>query len=32
MRDLESGWRLRAAYEAWQARAGLVTQSAAARA
>jgi len=23
MRDLESGWRLRAAYEAWQARAGL---------
>ncbi|WP_454738841.1 tyrosine-type recombinase/integrase [Cupriavidus necator] len=24
MRDLESGWRLRAAYEAWQARAGLV--------
>jgi integrase len=32
MRDLESGWRLRAAYEAWQARAGLVMQSAAARA
>ncbi|SPA52121.1 tyrosine-type recombinase/integrase [Cupriavidus taiwanensis] len=24
MRDLESGWRLRAAYAAWQARAGLV--------
>lgn len=23
MRDLESGWRLHAAYEAWQARAGL---------
>lgn len=23
MRDLESGWRLRAAYDAWQARAGL---------
>lgn len=23
MRDLESGWRLRAAFEAWQARAGL---------
>ena len=23
MRDVESGWRLRAAYEAWQARAGL---------
>ncbi|MGO4331901.1 tyrosine-type recombinase/integrase [Cupriavidus sp. M-11] len=24
MRDLESGWRLRTAFEAWQARAGLV--------
>jgi integrase len=23
MRDMESGWRLRAAYEAWQARTGL---------
>jgi len=27
MRDLESGWRLRAAYEAWQARAGLPTMA-----
>ncbi|CAJ95026.1 Integrase/recombinase protein [Cupriavidus necator] len=26
MRDPESGWRLRAAYEAWQARAGLVAE------
>ncbi|MGH8790013.1 MAG: tyrosine-type recombinase/integrase [Cupriavidus necator] len=32
MRDLESGWRLRAAYEAWQARAGLVTEAPASRA
>lgn len=32
MRDLESGWRLRAAYEAWQARAGLVATAAAASA
>ncbi|MBB3016240.1 tyrosine-type recombinase/integrase [Cupriavidus alkaliphilus] len=30
MRDLESGWRLRAAYEAWQARAGLVAPASAA--
>ncbi|SPS01494.1 tyrosine-type recombinase/integrase [Cupriavidus taiwanensis] len=30
MRDLESGWRLRAAYEAWQARAGLVAPAPAA--
>lgn len=30
MRDLESGWRLRAAYEAWQARAGLVVVASAA--
>jgi len=27
MRDLESGWRLHAAYEAWQARAGLPATS-----
>ncbi|WP_439687026.1 putative integrase/recombinase protein [Cupriavidus oxalaticus] len=27
MRDLESGWRLHGAYEAWQARAGLVAQA-----
>ena len=27
MRDLESGWRLHAAYEAWQARAGLPTMT-----
>ncbi|MGY2491601.1 tyrosine-type recombinase/integrase [Cupriavidus sp. CP313] len=32
MRDLESGWRLRAAYEAWQARAGLVAEAPASRA
>ncbi|WP_427307498.1 tyrosine-type recombinase/integrase [Cupriavidus sp. H39] len=32
MRDLESGWRLRAAYEAWQARAGLAAPAAAASA
>ncbi|UDM52065.1 tyrosine-type recombinase/integrase [Cupriavidus sp. MP-37] len=30
MRDLESGWRLRAAYEAWQARAGLAAPASAA--
>lgn len=27
MRDLESGWRLHAAYEAWQARVGLPTMA-----
>lgn len=32
MRDLESGWRLRAAYEAWQARAGLAPGAPASRA
>lgn len=31
MRDLESGWRLRAAYEAWQQRAGLVAEAVAVR-